>query len=56
MINIRKAEDRGHANYGWLDTHYSFSFANYHDPKNMGFRSLRVINDDTVAGGDVASG
>jgi quercetin 2,3-dioxygenase len=51
MINIRKAEDRGHANYGWLDTHYSFSFADYHDPKNMGFRNLRVINDDTVAGG-----
>jgi redox-sensitive bicupin YhaK (pirin superfamily) len=51
MVDIRKAEDRGHANYGWLDTHYSFSFANYHDPKHMGFRTLRVINDDTVAGG-----
>lgn len=51
MITIRKAQDRGQADYGWLNTAYSFSFANYHDPKWMGFRSLRVINDDTVAGG-----
>lgn len=51
MIAIRKSEERGAANYGWLDTHYTFSFANYHDPEFMGFRSLRVINDDTVLGG-----
>src|SRR5215468_6378459 len=52
MIRIRKAADRGHFNHGWLDTSHTFSFADYHDPKFMGFRDLRVINEDRVQAGE----
>jgi len=56
MIQFRPATDRGHTHIGWLNSHHTFSFGEYRDPQQMGYRSLRVINDDRVVAGAGVAG